>query len=94
MSGGWNSALIHWQEPHRETRKGAPADRIPYSPLSASDGFADHSHESSAPFQESTEETGNRFTCHISTKTHASQVTKQTEIAIEEGLKELLEGLF
>lgn len=46
------------------------------------------------PFQDSKEEAGNRFACHIPTKTHSSQVTERTEMAKDEGLQELLVGLF
>lgn len=46
------------------------------------------------PFQDSKEEEGSRFACHISTKTHSSQVPERTEMANEKGLQELLVGLF
>lgn len=93
MSGGWNSVLIRLQEPRSETRKGAPAVGIPH-PLCLRLMDLLMVHIKAQPFQESTEEAGNRFTCHSSTKAHASQVTKRTEMANEKGLNESLARLF
>lgn len=49
-------------------------------------------HIEAQPSQQSKEEKGKGFTCHISTKTRYSKVTKLTEIANEEGAQRITGG--